>query len=65
MKLTFLLADGETARAEHTACVLIAGAIANLDTEIIGIRTCIDESSVYHADLSSPFFEEAPHPHTV
>lgn len=25
---------------------------------LVGITTCIDESSVYPADLSSPFFEE-------
>lgn len=41
---------------------LASGVIQHLaeSKRLIGITTCIDESSVYHGDLSSPFFLEEP-----
>lgn len=51
------------ANLEHVECV--AEYAAKKGRRVAGIRTCIDESSVYHADLSSPFLEDAPHPHSL
>jgi len=58
-RLFFLLSDGRQASAIHT---IEAEAGTQGTARVIGMTTIIDESSVYPADLSSPFHED---PETV
>jgi hypothetical protein len=60
-KLRLLLSSGKTLTADpHTQAAAIPVALETVceGATIIGMQTLIDESSVYPADLSSPFHQD-------
>lgn len=56
-KLKFILSDGTVTAHVHST---YAETRVDWEAQVVGIQTVIDESRVYPADLSSPFFTEEP-----